>query len=115
MTELGRAGIARGPETIETGCVMETRSLAWIAIALVLAFSLAAQKPPPKKPPPKPAPKAEKNVPPPKLTPFVGKLADARARAKERNVPVLVHVLLDGEEASTRYRDDAVLGSRLIA
>jgi hypothetical protein len=110
---MGRAGIARDPETIETESVMETRNLAWISLAAVLVFSLAAQKPPPKKPP-KPGPVPAKNAPPPKLTPFIGRLPEARARAKDRNVPILVHVVLDAEEASDRYRVDVLTDTGLI-
>lgn len=111
---MGRAGIARGPETIETVSVMWMRCLAWFGIVAVLTCALAAQKPPPKKPPPKPGPAPAKNAPPPVLTPFVGKLAEARARAKERNVPILAHVLLDAEEATGRYRTDVLPNVDLI-
>ncbi|MBL8863430.1 MAG: hypothetical protein JNK02_15670 [Planctomycetes bacterium] len=42
---------------------------------------------------------------PPPLAPWRGKLLDARAAAKERNVPLLIHVILDQEESNDRYRD----------
>ena len=41
---------------------------------------------------------------PPAAKPFAGTLAEALAAAAERNVPVLVHVLLPDEESSGEYR-----------
>lgn len=83
------------------------------AVTLVLALvapAFAAQKPV-TKPPPKTAP--AKNAPVPKLTPFLGKLEEARASAKARNVPLVVHVILEGEISSDNYKkqvlDDADL------
>lgn len=55
-----------------------------------------AQKPPK-------AGKDAKNAPPP-LVPFLGRLEAARERARARNVPILVHVVLDGETASDEYK-----------
>lgn len=69
--------------------------LAWIVSARAEPY---AQKPPAKTPPKS----AAKAVTPP-LTPFLGKLAEARASAKERNVPILVHVILDKDSASDEY------------
>ncbi len=51
---------------------------------------------------------------PAKLEPWLGKLADAKARAKERNVPVLVHVILEGEEDNDRYRDTILADADLL-
>jgi hypothetical protein len=81
---------------------MRRSNIAWLACLALIGLCVAAQKPP-KKDPPKKDP-AAKNAPAPKLTPFVGKLAEARTRAKDRNVPILAHVVLDGEEASDTYR-----------
>jgi hypothetical protein len=39
------------------------------------------------------------------LTPFVGELGAARAHAAERNAPLLVHLVLEGEEQNDAYRD----------
>jgi hypothetical protein len=44
-------------------------------------------------------------APPPPLAPWRGNLADARAAAKERNVPILVHVILEAESSNDAYRD----------
>ncbi|MBL8859294.1 MAG: hypothetical protein JNL28_12360 [Planctomycetes bacterium] len=79
---------------------MKLNTLGLLALYVGIAVSLAAQKPPPK--------------PVPKLKPFIGKLADARALAKDRNVPVLAHILLDAEEASDRYRTDVLTNVALI-
>ncbi len=82
---------------------MNFASFTPLALGFTLALSIAAQKPPVKTPP-KPGPTPAKTTTPPKLTPFVGRLGDARASAKERNVPILAHIILDAEEASDRYR-----------
>ena len=39
------------------------------------------------------------------LTPFVGELAQARAHAGERNAPLLIHLILEGEAQNDQYRD----------
>lgn len=56
--------------------------------------------------------KEKKGGPPPKaaavvpvLAPWKGKLEDARAAAKERNVPIVVHVILEAEESNDQYRE----------
>lgn len=54
-------------------------------------------------------------APAPKVTAFAGKLEAARALAKERNVPVLIHVLLEAEDSSDRYRDEVLPEKELIA
>jgi len=48
--------------------------------------------------------KRTKAGPPPPLVPYPGRLDAARVAAKERNVPILVHVILEGEEANDNYR-----------
>jgi len=39
------------------------------------------------------------------FAPWRGTLADARASAKERNVPILIHIILEGEDQNDEYRD----------
>ncbi len=39
------------------------------------------------------------------FVPWRGNLADARTSAKERNVPILIHIILEGEEQNDEYRD----------
>jgi hypothetical protein len=60
----------------------------------------------------KPKPAATNVVPP--LVPWLGKLEEAKAVAKERNVPVLVHVILEGEEANDKYRDTILKDPELL-
>ncbi len=50
----------------------------------------------------------------PPLSPWLGKLEEARAIAKERNVPILVHVVLEGEEANDQYRDTILKDPELL-
>jgi hypothetical protein len=85
----------------------------WSTVFLALALAFAPQKPPVKNPP-KPGTSPAKNAAPAKLAPFIGRLADARAKAKDRNVPILAHVILDAEEASDRYRKDVLGDATLI-
>ena len=66
--------------------------LLWLAVgAALLCAPLAAQKKPP--------------VETPKLTPHVGDLESAKAQAQERNAPVLIHMVLDGEADNDSYRE----------
>lgn len=53
-------------------------------------------------------------TPPPVLAPWKGKLADAKAAAKERNVPVLVHVILEAEQSNDGYRDKILPDPELV-
>lgn len=39
------------------------------------------------------------------FVPWRGTLTDARAAAKERNVPILIHIILEGEDQNDEYRD----------
>ncbi len=48
------------------------------------------------------AAKAAAEVP---FVPWRGTLADARTSAKERNVPILIHIILEGEDQNDEYRD----------
>jgi hypothetical protein len=41
----------------------------------------------------------------PPLRPFLGSLEEARRRAAERNVPLLIHIVLEGEPQNDEYRD----------
>jgi len=50
----------------------------------------------------------------PALQPWKGKLADAKAMAKERNVPVLVHIILEAEESNDAYREKILTDSDLL-
>jgi hypothetical protein len=77
------------------------RAIAPALLLLLLgAASLPAAQKPDKK---KPAPAPTKALAPPALQPWTGKYDDAKQNAKDRNVPLVVHVLLDGEEATGRY------------
>lgn len=49
------------------------------------------------------------------LEPFVGDLAAARALARERNAPLLLHVVLEGEPQNDEYRDQLLPDRDLIA
>lgn len=50
----------------------------------------------------------------PVLDPWRGKLDEAKASAKERNVPIVVHVILEDEESSTQYRDTILKDADLV-
>jgi hypothetical protein len=79
--------------------------------ALVCAGPHVGQKPG-KKPAVKPA--AVKSGAPPPLDPWRGKLDPAKASAKERNTPLLIHVLLDGEESTPRYIKEVLEDADLL-
>lgn len=49
------------------------------------------------------------------LEPFVGDLASAKTAGKERNVPVLIHIILEGEPENDTYRDTVLPHKDLIA
>jgi len=85
---------------------MQTASWTLAAAGLSALLALAPQPQKggkDKKPDPKAKAAPAAVVPP--LEAWRGKLEDAKVVAKARNVPVLVHILLEGEEASNRYRD----------
>ena len=46
---------------------------------------------------------------------FAGKLDDARKAAKERNVPILVHVMIDGEAQNDDYREKILPDKEVLA
>lgn len=84
---------------------------------LLLAFLLVAAAEPAQKGKDKekkggPPAKAAAVVPP--LLPWKGKLADAKVAAKERNVPILVHVILEGEEQNDEYREKILIDPDLL-
>lgn len=82
-----------------------TRTTIAARIAALLAFAaLAAPTSAQKKPP----------VEAPSLAPHVGDLDSARALSKERNAPLLIHMVLDGEGDNDNYRDK-VLGDAELA
>lgn len=65
--------------------------------------------------------KEKKGGPPPKaaavvpvLQPWKGKLEDAKASAKERNVPIVVHVILEAEESNDQYREKILTDADLV-
>jgi hypothetical protein len=85
-----------------------------LAIVLLPALSAVQVKPaqPPKKPaptPPRPAAAA------PHLDFYTGKYDAVKAVAKERNVPVLIHVILEGEGQNDEYRDKILPDRDLVA
>jgi hypothetical protein len=80
-----------------------TALAAWIAPLVplgALALPLHAQKKPP--------------VEAPSLSPHLGDLDSARALAKERNAPLLVHMVLDGEDDNDAYRDKLLVDAELV-
>jgi hypothetical protein len=81
---------------------------------LALAPEAVAQKPPKKDPPKKEAPKKEA-AKEPVLAPWLGSYEAAKTRAKERNVPLLLHVILEGEQANDDYRTKVLPDKELIA
>jgi hypothetical protein len=89
------------------GSLVLHRGVVWIAAGSIapallwMALAAPVQKPGGKGG--KPAPAPTKPLPPPPLEPWLGKYDDAKQNAKDRNVPLVVHILLDGEEASGRY------------
>ena len=93
---------------------MRTAQVLRVASLLVLALhssASAAQRPPKDKkdPPKKEAPK------PVELRPFLGTWNEAKALAKERNVPLIAHVVLEGEQANDDYRNKLLPDKELIA
>lgn len=62
----------------------------------------------------KPAPAAKAAAAAPALQPWKGKFADAKAAAKERNVPILVHIILEGEEQNDEYREKILTDPDLL-
>ena len=54
-------------------------------------------------------------APPAEIQPYLGKLADAQTEAQERNVPLVVIVIQEGEEANERYRDGIYRSATLAA
>src|SRR5437773_8679389 len=95
------------------------RSTPALFLVLGLVLPLLGALGAPQKPPHKPAPKPPANAPQkagvqgPKLEPFIGHFEDAKKSAKERNVPLLVHIVFEGEEASDRYRDKVLPDAEL--
>jgi hypothetical protein len=82
-------------------------------VALVaLGPEPVSQKPKDK---PKPAPaKGREKAPPPVLQPFMGKLSEARAHAKERNAGLLIHIILENEPTNDQYRDKLLKDEELL-
>ncbi|MFO1010268.1 MAG: hypothetical protein U1F29_09435 [Planctomycetota bacterium] len=94
-------------------CRNRTRVGTVLAVLLLLAPAIALQKPPKdkeKKEPPK-----KEAVQATRLEPFLGTYDQAKALAKERNVPLLVHVVLEGEQANDQYRDKLLPNKELVA
>ena len=55
-----------------------------------------------------------RSVETPRLTPHVGDLESAAKEALERNAPVIIHIILEGEEMNDAYRDDILTDKELI-
>jgi hypothetical protein len=86
------------------------------ALAIVLLPVLFAAQVKPAQPPKKPAPTPPRPAAPaPHLTIYTGKYDAVRAVAKERNVPILIHVILEGEEQNDEYRDKILPDRELVA
>jgi len=49
-----------------------------------------------------------------KLEPFIGSLEEAKKASREQNVPLLIHIILEGEPQNDDYRDDIVPNQELI-
>lgn len=89
--------------------------LAVLSFAFVLvAAAEPLQKGKDKKKDEKGGPPSKAAAAPPPLDPWKGKLADAKVSAKERNVPILVHVILEGEEQNDEYRDKILVDPDLL-
>jgi hypothetical protein len=73
-----------------------------------------AQKPGGKPPKPAPVTPAKPAAPAPRMTPWLGKYDEAKKSAKERNVPVLVMIVLEGEPSSDEYRDKVLTDPELV-
>lgn len=50
-----------------------------------------------------------------RLQPFVGKYAEAKVGAKERNVPILIHIVIEGEAQNDEYREKILPEKELVA
>lgn len=95
---------------------MAYAQLTMLVPALLAALALPAlQKPPKPGPKPKTPPPAAPAAPPARLESFPGTLAAAKALALERNVPLLAHIVIDGEDANDRYRQTILPDAELIA
>jgi hypothetical protein len=79
-----------------------------LAVSLTCALATGVGQKPPKKPVPKPEATKPSATAPAPLDPWRGKLDAAKASAKERNVPLVIHILLDGEESTPRYVKDVL-------
>lgn len=49
-----------------------------------------------------------------KLQPFIGSLEEAKKASLEQNVPLLIHIILEGEPQNDDYREDIVPNQELI-
>ncbi|MDP6764358.1 MAG: hypothetical protein QF860_15970 [Planctomycetota bacterium] len=78
---------------------------AWCALGGALAIALAPAGPG----------AAGRNGEKPVLAPFRGDLDAARRSASERNVPLIYHVILEGEEQNDEYRDRILPHKELVA
>lgn len=86
--------------------------------ALALLATLPAAATPASQKPPKPDPKkpvVERKQAAPRLEPFLGTLAEAKAHARERNAPLIVHLVLDGEQDNDNYRTKVLPDTDLVA
>ncbi len=85
--------------------------------AAVLATALAVQllSPPTVLAPAQRGRKDKGSAPAAELTPFLGSLAEARKASTEQNVPLLIHLILEGEEHNDQYREQLLPNKALIA
>jgi hypothetical protein len=86
--------------------------LSWIGFALAIGAVQAKPNPPQHK---KPAPAPTAKAPSARLEPFTGEYAAAKASARERNVPILIHVVIEGEAQNDEYREKILPDNDLIA
>jgi hypothetical protein len=49
------------------------------------------------------------------LIPFLGSLSEARKASAEQNVPLLIHLILEGEEHNDQYRDQLLTHKEVVA
>lgn len=85
---------------VRTACLAFAAWIAPLAALAAFAAPSAAQKKPP--------------VEAPSLVPHIGDLDSARALAKERNAPFLIHMVLDGESDNDSYRDNLLVEAELV-
>jgi hypothetical protein len=89
--------------------------VAWGAVLSVIAALAVEVFPPAPGPPRARAPAAQASKAPARLEPFSGRLEPALALAKERNVPVLIIAILEGEAQNDETRTKVLVDPALVA